>query len=228
MLTSHGCEDGGPPQAASPPTALSRAIDVNVLLLLDGVTLHRATEVSRLAAQAYAPVGIRLRFTSRSVRFASTQAPDLFDAMRLARETSRRNNRLPEHHVLHLLTTKDVRSGGSNPVGVAACIGGIESPDSALSLSEVKRSDDGRAVFGLPALTWEVGFSATIFAHEVGHLFGARHEYGNCLEGGADAAHPTVLRPCTLMTGPGGSANARRFGTLEAAVVRGYAEKYVA
>jgi len=57
--------------------------------------------------------------------------------------------------------------------------------------------------------------------HEIGHLLGAQHHYGNCTEGRTPVPGSgwcTVMFPSVL--------NANVFGTLEAAVVRGYAVSY--
>ncbi len=59
--------------------------------------------------------------------------------------------------------------------GVAYCIGGVRYADTAFAIGE-------------GSSPWETTlddktFSAKIAAHEIGHVMGAHHHYGNCVEG---------------------------------------------
>jgi len=64
-------------------------------------------------------------------------------------------------------------------------------------------------------------------AHEIGHLLGAHHHYGNCVEGNLSSASDDDISPCTLMF-PAVNGASMNFGTLEGLVVRGHAVDYAA
>lgn len=59
-----------------------------------------------------------------------------------------------------------------------------------------------------------------VIAHELGHLLGGQHHYGNCVEGDASDSEA----PCTLMTP---YLAGRQMGTLEALTMRGWAEAHL-
>ncbi len=64
--------------------------------------------------------------------------------------------------------------------------------------------------------------AGVIAAHELGHLMGAHHHYGNCGEG-APSVQGGGPTPCTVMFPAMIRMNAGNFGTFEGAVVRGHA-----
>jgi hypothetical protein len=150
-------------------------ISLDVLVLLDGLTKARGVEVMTKAAQAYAPLGIKLKSRFRKVNFSSDgNYASLFDEMIKAVD----GKRPKATDVVYLLTGKDLYDIDSNGErnydisGVAYCIGGVRYPDAAFAIGE-------------GASPWEVElndatFSAKTAAHEIGHVMGAQHHYGNC------------------------------------------------
>jgi hypothetical protein len=62
-----------------------------------------------------------------------------------------------------------------------------------------------------------------LMAHELGHLLGAQHEHGNCHEG---RTSPPLVHAgsCTAMVALNPAVQAEVFGSVERAVLRGYAE----
>ena len=71
--------------------------------------------------------------------------------------------------------------------------------------------------------------SALIAAHEIGHVLGAHHHYGNCGENVSPSAatERREVTPCTVMDQTL-FYSSNRFGQLEGAVVRGHAVTYAA
>ena len=225
------CRDGSGdlvPAAVSTEVPVGEEISLDALFLLDGVTKKEARAIIAAAQGAYEPLQMTLQ--PRFKRFPIT--PDgvaddgqptgdfvyLLDEMRKAFPTT------PEgFDVVHLVTAKDVidpyeenRDGTDALAGVAACVGGIRFEGMSLSVGEAKYrytdpNDPGD------------NFHAVILAHEIGHLLGAHHHYSNCSEGTSPV--PGFSGSCTVMS-PLAAFSSVKFGTLEARVVRGYAESY--
>jgi hypothetical protein len=207
--------------SASGTTDNGDRISLDVLVLLDGLTKARGIEVMSKAAQAYAPLRIKLKNTFRRVNFSSDGNHDrLFDE----RIKAVGGKRPKGTDVVYLLTGKDlfvIESNGErsyNLAGVAYCIGGVRYPDAAFAMGE-----------GLSP--WEsyfndATFSAKIAAHEIGHLMGAHHHYGNCAEGDRSTDGGGEPSLCTIMWSYTHEYRAMNFGALERGVIRGHAVRF--
>jgi reprolysin-like metallo-peptidase family M12B len=225
------CLEAVPATASiSAMTGTGDRISLDVLVLLDGVTRARGIEVMTKAAEAYAPLRVRLRSTFRRVRFPSAARDDpvpraevgaLFEHL----IDSVRGERPKGSDVVYLLTNKDifiVENGerSYSVAGVAYCIGGVRYADAAFAIGEGVSPWEGTLS--------DYSFSAKIAAHEIGHVLGAHHHYGNCVQGngttdgGGEPSICTVMWPTTVQYA------AINFGTLESAVVRGHAVEYAA
>jgi hypothetical protein len=102
--------------------------------------------------------------------------------------------------------------------GIADCVGGVRSPESAFALGSVDY-----AVLGeVPAPTADEG---VIAAHEIGHLLGAHHHYSNCTEAPPSGALRGDFNPCTTMS-PLAVTASSTFGLLERSYVRHYTAAY--
>ncbi|HEV2755621.1 MAG TPA: zinc-dependent metalloprotease family protein [Actinomycetota bacterium] len=224
--------------SAAPPAAHSvsgvtddgRVVAVEVAVLLDGVKKSRARQLMAKAAGAYAGVGIDLvavSFDKLPLTAPPGERPsiDAADAIRQAKAFFG-GERPPGSDLVHLLTTKDLTlpNYGAATAGAAECAGGVQWPDKAFSVTE----DSGLDAYSLdaPGLTNVMDSSAGTVAHELGHLLGGLHQYASCAEG-ADAADVTNRdpSPCTIMSDVVDVASLR-FGTVESAVVRGYALRF--
>ncbi len=120
--------------------------------------------------------------------------------------------------VVYVATDLDIQLPdlGNAVAGLADCIGGVRYAHRAFSFSE-----------GTGQYARNGDLTGLIAAHEIGHLMGAHHHYGNCGEGMPlmQRGGPTV---CTVMFPLFIRLNAGNFGTLEGAVVRGHATAYAA
>lgn len=106
--------------------------------------------------------------------------------------------------------------------GVAACIGGVRSPDQAFANSQLHYKTEGLvALRNVPP--------ALLAAHEIGHLLGAQHNQSNCAEAAsqqvAAPASDGSFGPCTLM-GPLAYQDSETFSTLERNTVRAYVDTF--
>ncbi|HUQ40483.1 MAG TPA: zinc-dependent metalloprotease family protein [Acidimicrobiales bacterium] len=193
-------------------------IDLDVLVLLDGVGVAAATELMTKAARSYAPLDITLKAGFQSVSFAGNDAQSLINQAKAYVGGAR-----PETvDVIHVLTAKPMTDPSTPPgatlAGLADCIGGVKDPRHAFSVARVDFEPPTDVVLQL-----DVDTAARVTAHEIGHLFGAHHHYANCVEGAASELNE--LSPCTLMFNATnfGSAN---FSQLNASMVRGHAVNY--
>lgn len=190
-----------------------QGISLDVLVLLDGITKPRAVEVLDTASEAYEPLGIGLRNTFRRVRFKNSGE---YHEMEQAALDAVGGKRPRGFDLVYVMTSKDLHSMGDYGIaGFAFCIGGVRDPKVAFAIGE-----------GLSP--WEASlndetFSAKIAAHEMGHLLGAHHHYGNCVEGDRSTAGGGEPSICTLMWTVQVSYVALNFGMLEATVIRGHA-----
>ena len=217
------------PAALATGVAPSDEVALDVLFLLDGISKKEAKLLIAASQVAYEPLRIRLvptfkRFPIAPEGTAKDGQPTagigyLLDEMRSVFPSSPAGS-----DVVHLLTSKDLLSAGSDPNGdeldelggIAACVGGIRFDGLEFSISEaqyrfadVPAAEDPHAIF---------------LGHEIGHLLGAHHHYGNCVEG--EELVTETQRFCTLMNANYVVFNSLKFGTLEARVIRGYTEAY--
>lgn len=195
-------------------------VDLQMHVLLDGVSLARGQQIIGLVHQSYAPLGITVvpsfqtvtTFNGTDAQGLINQSKALFGGVRPAGVD-----------VVYTLTSRDISAGGNNAVaGLADCIGGVAFRDRAFAVGEELDPDHTE----LGGLLIAANLSAKIASHEVGHLFGAHHHYANCAEGllselGAE------LSPCTLMVNAV-DVSSFNFSAVNGLVVRGHAEAYAA
>lgn len=208
------------------PDSISLDLGDNILLdvmvLLDGVEPTRADEVMRVAASSYAPLNVSLKWRFREVAYVTDEANELIS---LAKHEFK-GVRPRGFDIVYVMTTKDIQIGGDTAVaGLADCISGVSFDHHAFAVGEDfgVEEDGGRA---LGPFTHTVDGSAIVVAHEIGHLMGAHHHYGNCIEGNSLAnIEDLELTPCTLMFNAV-NFGSLPFGTLNTAVVRGHASEF--
>lgn len=234
--------DAEPDCGALPPTSMSvsgvsddgSTITVRALVVLDGISGARGRAIMRGAAESYKALDIDLVARYRRISFK----PDDFhevEGSELGPVPTANEQRLFEEmidalggerpagsDVVLLVTDKDIYIPGAEPgyssAGVTYCLGGIRYPEKAFAMSE-----------GRVSLFEETGaqpdFPEKIAAHEIGHLLGGQHNYANCVEGNR-ASEGSDQALCTLMEGSLVRFLASNFGTLEGAIIRGYAVDY--
>jgi hypothetical protein len=184
-------------------------------VLLDGVTRAQAEPVMARAADSYAPLGIALIATYEAVTFTGDDAQGLIDQAK-----QRFGGVRPAgSDLVYVLTAKDIQAGGNTGVaGLADCIGGVRYPEHAFAVGEVFTSED----LPIGPLTFYADATAKIAAHELGHLMGGHHHYGNCAEGTKGTQEVFEASPCTLMFNFV-DFQSIHFSTANGAVVRGHA-----
>jgi len=222
--------DCEPPNGDAVPAALSVSgsgptVRLRVLYALDGITIPEARRIVDRAARIYAPMHVELTATYAPFRLPSdgvaADGQPTVGVVAALRAVQARYERPPAgHHVVHLLTAKDLvddrapqRDGKDTVAGIATCVGGARYDGQQFSVGEAKFR------FFEPGAPDD--FHAIVVAHEIGHLLGAQHHYGNCHEGRTRI--PGFTGSCTTMS-PFGLANSEVFGTLERRVIRAYAE----
>lgn len=227
--------------SATPPAAYSaslvdggRAVSVDVGVFLDGISKRRARELMTKAAGPYAEVNVGLVTAFYEPTRIEADVPasgearaqvDAGEAMSQVK-AALGGKRPAGVDIVHVLTDKDLTlpAYGSTPVGVAECAGGVQWDDKAFSISE----DRGADAYSLDAagVTNITEGPAETIAHEIGHLLGGLHEYKSCAEGASpDDATNRDPSPCTIMSDVVDLASLR-LGTLEGAVIRGYALEF--
>lgn len=230
------CEEYAPATlSSSGVTDNGEKISLDVLVLLDGLSTKRGVEVMTKAATAYLPLGIRLQTKFRRVAFASDgnektpgaeEAGPTGEIDRLFVDVieTMGHERPRGTDVVYLLTNKDIFYDDADGriydiAGVAYCIGGVRFADAAFAMGE-----------GRPSL-WENRlndrtFSAKVAAHEIGHVMGAQHHYGNCAEGDRSTEGGGEPSLCTVMWPSTVAYMSLKFGTLESSVIRGHAVQF--
>ena len=159
---------------------------LRVRVLLNGISLQRAQEVFRLVVEGYDRAGIAIQPSFETVRFGST------DPQGLIKEAKAHfgGERPQGSDAVYVFSAASGIAGGSK-VGMADCLGGMQWPERAFAAGPewtVEEYGGWRNTGTLHPLDP----AALIAAHEIGHLLGAVHEYGDC----SDVANP---RPCDIM-----------------------------
>ena len=231
------CLQPVPAQADSGVSGTRARLDV--LVLLDGASDADGVAAVRDAREAYRPIGIDVYARFHRVRVpadGTTVGADgkrVFTAsttraMAVAKWTTR--GRTPTGiEVVYLLTNKELYIGDDAPddgsrsyavAGLADCIGGVGLAHRAFAVGErlsIGTSSDGVAIAQrLPG---------KIMAHEIGHLLGAHHHYGNCAEHVPGAATEPSTDVCTLMFNDV-SLVSLQLSAVNRAIVRGHALRY--
>jgi hypothetical protein len=201
-----------------------RVVDLDVLVLLDGVDETYARRFFEKVAIAYAELDIRVvpTFQIADPPFTGDSTTDIISQAR-ARFPG---GKVPvEYDIVEVLTSKDVQALGQYAVaGQADCIGGLAYDERSYEVSEAATGIPDEGVTIGP-LTFGAEYSAKITAHEMGHLLGGQHHYANCVEGIDPAGETSDVSPCTLMFNSGDIISLH-FSAINAAIVRGYAVKY--
>ncbi len=195
-------------------------VSLATLVLVDRFDQPRARALMDRVAKEYASIGLRLALKYRSVSLSGTDSWALLHQARAHLADTKTTG----FKLVHVLTGVDLTASDSNGVaGHAICIGGIRHAKYhlALSISEANYRD-GRQSFGMTLSKEGAAFAA---AHEIGHVLGARHDHGNCVENAEAAVPAREGAVCTVMDG-WALLTQLRFGRVERAVVRGFALHY--
>ena len=196
----------------------STPVQLDVRILLDGVSQARGSEVAQTMRGSYAPLGINLAPSFEAVAFGGTEAQGLIDQAK-----ARFGGQRPlGTDLVYVLTSKNIQVEGLGDAvaGLADCIGGVAFPDRAFAVGE-NFADDGIDL----GVAVNGNLSAKVGAHELGHLMGGHHHYANCAEG--ILSEPSELSPCSLMFNDVGLASLN-FGTANGLVVKGHGQAYAA
>ena len=210
--------------AADRPGADDTPATIDLLVLIDRVPDAFDVEaIIDTAAVAYQEIGLPVSATFEHREFVGQDTTSLMKQLR----ESIVGTGAERYDAVLLETGVDITNPtGTNIAGYANCLGGVRFRDQLQSYAVAEVGYGARSMPGASADA-QLQSDALIAAHEVGHLFGARHEHGKCAEhldlAGAAAGHRQ--RPCTIM-GEMMSLGASGFGVLEAAVIRGHARHY--
>ncbi|HUS23798.1 MAG TPA: zinc-dependent metalloprotease family protein [Candidatus Binatia bacterium] len=199
-----------------------QTVELSVSVLLDGIDEQLARDIMAIAKTAYAPLNIDLTLKGvHPVTIHSSVSNEMIDESK----SFAGNKPLDGADVQVTMTTKEMQAatGGAGTVlGQADCIGGIRAPYNAFLVATV----GPEAPFDVGGFLLSVDQGPETIAHEIGHLMGAHHHYGNCVEGiSPEDADRNDISPCDLMF-PSVEPLSLTFGTLEAATVRGHAVEF--
>jgi hypothetical protein len=209
-------------------TDAGERIELSVELLLDGTDPARAREVMAKAAESYAPLGIDL--TLHSMRPVTIQSIESSAIIEEGKQASAGGVPPAGVDVVVVFTNKDMQaydpSGqAATVIGQADCLGGIRYPTHSFAVvTDVSGIEKDEHV---PGFFLNIDAAAETLAHEIGHLMGAHHHYGNCVEGNLTSGGDGDVSPCTLMF-PAVNGASLNFGTFEGVVVRGHAVDFAA
>lgn len=192
-----------------------QTVSLDVLVLLDGVSLAQGDQIMTRAAESYAPAGIDVNVVSyQTVTFTGTEGADMIQQAKNLFGGVRPQG----SDLVYVLTNKDLTSAGDTGLaGLADCIGGVRFPQHAFAVGEAVGIEE----FAIGPFILEVDAHAEIAAHELGHLMGAHHHYANCVEGNLQG-EPNDLSPCSLMFNFV-DFQSLNFSQVNTAVVRGHA-----
>lgn len=235
MPTNEQPIDGGTEECLEPvpPTVsydLSRGVDLNVMVLLDGTDPAWAEQVMARAADAYRSLGIDMIAKQyQTVNLSATTSQGLIDESKQLFGGVRPDG----YDLVCTFTDKAMQAnngGATTVVGQADCIGGVRYDARAFCVvSDLQATEEPST--GTFATLYEMGFNpnvdatAEVMAHEVGHLMGGHHHYANCVEGNLSDTLSSDVSPCTLMFNAVNFASIN-FGTVNGLTVRGHAEAY--
>ena len=211
------CIEAVPAAVAVP----GQAVNLEVRVLLDGVSSARGASVMADAARSYSPLGITLVPSYQTVSFSGLEGQAMIDQAKATFGGARPAGT----DIVLVLTGKDIETDGDPALaGLADCIGGVAFADRAFAVSEVFPNDG--VPIG-PVYVFDYKLSGKVAAHEVGHLMGAHHHYANCVEGVPSEAAEGDVSPCTLMFNAV-NPSSFNFSAVNGTIVAGHAQAYAA
>jgi hypothetical protein len=194
------------------PADRGQRVVLDVLVLLDGVDQTRGEEIMDTAAEAFDPLNIGVRYAYQDV-----DLPPGDGQLMMSHAMNEVGPDVPDgFDIVHVLTAKTL-----NVFGQADCIGGIAYSDRSYSVSSDLEDRPIQIIGDLDFLMVE-DFAAKIAAHEIGHLLGAHHHYGNCV---LDTLGTEPLG-CTVMMDPAPLPLQLVFSTINAGIVRAHAVRF--
>jgi len=232
-----GSCDGGVPSVGS--LVPEGQLRVDVLVLLDKISLQRAESIVEGARVTYDDAGIDLYATfDTGFRVAATgttidaqghERPSIdSETMFAAARAYVGGAPPPGVEAVLVLTRKDLNDFGSDYAGIASCIGALSNTSQSFALAEAW-ADERTTPLGL----YQPDFSPLVFAHELGHLLNAQHHYGECTFGVGRADQGDVgTESCTLMQYVNPqvtrtlTTSSMYFSVLNRAVVRSHVAAY--
>ncbi|MGQ0434036.1 MAG: hypothetical protein ACT452_16720 [Microthrixaceae bacterium] len=217
-------------------------IDLDILLLLDGITVTRAQQVVAQSMATYDDIDVNLDIVEYDTSFSAPsagQVQDLSGGVRgsitiedlFAATKAHVGGVRPDGvDVVFTLTDKEIGedTDGDGQVdelgvlGVADCIGGVRFDDRSFGIGEAWADQLG----GWPLEQHKT--AALVFVHEVGHIMGAHHHYAECAT--AQRPHENNPRvdprhPCTMMF-PSAGPNNHVMSAVEAVTIRGHSSSW--
>lgn len=230
--TVRECMELVPENVALPVTDSGQAVELSVLLLLDGTDAAVAQQVMTRAAESYRPLNINLVLKgTKSVAYSTLVSDQI-----IAEAKNSVGGKPPKGiDLVGVFTTKEMQAatgGAGTVVGQADCIGGIRWDDTSFfvvsDIRDIENPTTGQTgTLNSMGLNPNVDATAEVMAHEIGHLMGAHHHYSNCVEGNLTSAGPSDVSPCTLMF-PAVNFASLNFAALEGSTVRGHAVQHAA
>lgn len=198
-------------------------ITVDLYLVGDrGISEYRAGELVARAQKAYTPLGMKLNVVG--FQEAVLEGTDSKGLLNQAKRLFPDEERPAGADAVLVFTSVDMTNlSGDGVAGQADCVGGIEFPTKAFVVIE---DDDPDAATEFEGVTMFGHTAAKITAHELAHLFGAHHQYANCVEGIPSEFEDAEASPCTVMFNDVGLVSLA-FSALEGTVVRGYALEHL-
>ena len=191
-------------------------VDLDVRVLLDGVSAPDGAQVMDRAGELYASLGITLVYSYEQVAFAGIEAAGL-----IAQAKAYYGGVRPAGiDLVYVLTDKgivDSAVSGNALAGLADCIGGVKYDDRAFGVGEAWDGEPTDLV--IYELYSEK--AAKTAAHEIGHLMGGHHHQANCVESLLNIGGS----PCTLMFNFI-DLQSTAFSLLNGIVVRGHGQAY--
>jgi hypothetical protein len=201
-------------------------VDLDVLVLLDGVDESYARSFFTHVARAYEGLKVRVvpTFQVADPPFVGDSSADIIDQ---ARRRFPQGKVPAEYDIVEVLTSKDIQALGQYAVaGQADCLGGLAYDERSYEVSEANFGDFPQEGIAIGPATYGAYFAAKITAHEMGHLLGGQHHYANCVEGNdPDEELDGDTSPCTLMFNSADLVSLQ-FGTVNGRIARGYAFRY--
>lgn len=225
--TVRECLELVPENVAVPVLDSGQAVELSVLMLLDGTDAAVAQQVMARAAASYKPLNINLVLKGTKLITIDTTVSD--QIIQAAKDAV--GGQPPKGiDIVGVFTNKKMQSatgGAGTVVGQADCIGGIRWDDTSFFVASDIRSIENPSTgttgtLNSMGLNPNVDAAAEVIAHEIGHLMGAHHHYSNCVEGNLTSGAPNDVSPCTLMF-PAVNFASLNFAALEGSTVRGHA-----